>query len=183
MSNNEKKFQVGNKEITLKIKKRLSLPEVLTFVNHVATGCVGEDVYYPELLSFLMEKNTLLFYGGVEVEGEVESQYEFISNVSKDLWEYLYNEIDLNQYEKIHDAIEKKIAYLIQRYAGKSKCDELFEAMIRFVENLEKNWDFEELRKTLSELSSLKIDSDVMRQAILNKQNVVPMPKNQGDKQ
>lgn len=180
MSNKEKKFQVGNEEITLKMKERLSLPEVLTFVNNVASGCVGEDVYYPELASFLMKKNTLLFYGGVEVNGELEAQYEFISNAPKEVWVFLHNEIDSNQHQKICDAIEKKIAYLMQRFASKSKCDALFDVMIRFVEKLEKNCDFDELRKMLSDLSSVQIDREAMRQAVPNKQNVVPMPKKQG---
>lgn len=169
MSDNKKTFKVGDNEVAVTVKKRLSLPEVVGFVNNVVAGCIGDNVYFPEMVSFLVTKNMLFYYAGVETSGELQEQYDFVYSVPRDMMIEIVNQIDCDQLEDIKRAIDKKLDYQARRSASKSRCDELFDALIRFVENLEKNLDFKDVKGLMSELAHLKLDNESVMRGVLDK--------------
>lgn len=97
----------------LEVKTRLSLAEVVWFVNQVIKDCFGSDMteYHPEVKQFAIDRATIAVYTNVTMPVNMEKQYELI--VGTDIIPAIHQEIDAGQYGDLLDAIDEKIDMLI----------------------------------------------------------------------
>ena len=94
---------------SLEVKTRLSLAEVVWFVNQVIKDCFGSDMteYHPEVKQFAIDRVTIAVYTNVTLPVNMEKQYELIAGT--DIIPAIHQEIDAGQYGDLLDAIDEKI--------------------------------------------------------------------------
>lgn len=100
--------------ISLKIKKHLSLDEMVGFVMRVVDNCFeeGTERYRPELKDFILKDTVLESYGGLTLPKNVGERYRIIyhSDILDTVMEFICKE----QYLQICDAIDKGIEYRVK---------------------------------------------------------------------
>lgn len=100
-------------DLNIRIKKRLSLAEMLSFVNEVVESCVDipSGEYLPELREFVIRANVLTRYANFTLPTNVERKYELVFGTSA--YETVICYIDTNQLNEIRDVIDRRISYVI----------------------------------------------------------------------
>lgn len=100
-------------DVNIRIKKRLSLAEMLSFVNEVVESCVDipSGEYLPELREFAIRANVLTRYANFTLPTNVERKYELVFGTSA--YETVICYIDTNQLNEIRDVIDRRVSYVI----------------------------------------------------------------------
>lgn len=100
---------------TLAVKKRLSIGEMLVFVNGVTDNCFTEElVYIPEVADYVRRCAILELYGNFRLPQDTEKRYKFVySEPMEKAVDMILNVIDMQQYMEIMDALQNKIDYRI----------------------------------------------------------------------
>lgn len=96
-------------EMTLSVKRYLSLGEVMLFVDYVVKGCYGSNgEYMPEIRNFLTDCAVLAFYGGLTLPEDIQERYDMVTR-GKKLTLEIKNAVDYDQLAEITDAITERI--------------------------------------------------------------------------
>lgn len=93
------------------IKNTLSLPEMLLFVDTVVKSCFDEDGNYcPEYKGFAIRSTTITMYTNITTPNDITVFYSIVYGT--DLVEKVMKYVRRGQFDKIIEAIDKKIEYL-----------------------------------------------------------------------
>lgn len=101
------------------VKRRLTISEVISFVNTVVDSCtiVNDNTYTPELKSFAINACVISLYTNISLPKSSEKQYEYVCIMSEvgGLIDDIKKIIDINQYNDIIYAIDEKIRVFIDK--------------------------------------------------------------------
>ena len=93
------------------IKNMLSLPEMLLFVDTVVKSCFDDDGNYcPEHKGFAIRSTTITMYTNITLPDDITVSYSIVYGT--DLVEKVMKYVRRVQFDKIIEAIDKKIDYL-----------------------------------------------------------------------
>lgn len=130
----------GTEDVYIKIKRTLSLMEMLQFIENVVSSCVDVDAgtYTPEVLDFAVKEEILTKYANFRLPNNVEKRYELIYNT--DAVEQVKNYIDEEQLNEIRSAIQSRIDYSLSiiTSALTAKVNEMTNQLNEFVEAAKK---------------------------------------------
>lgn len=115
---------VKNEEATLSlqwygeemiVKRKLSLGEMLVFVNAIVDNCFDDDLkYIPEAADYIRRCAVLELYANFRLPQEAEKRYEFVySDAMSEALEMILSVIDAEQYSEILSSAQEKIDYRI----------------------------------------------------------------------
>ncbi len=122
-------------DVTLEIKKSLSLTEMLEFVSDVVSSVFqDENGFIPEVADFAIKSNIVLKYTNVSLPDNIEHRYEILYNT--DLIEFIRGFINAEQLHEIVTSIGKKISHKCNIAA-----DNLQKQLTSLVSTLEKMQD------------------------------------------
>lgn len=102
-------------ELDIKIKKSLSLKEVITFVKQVVNSCFISDSdgsYHPEIKDFAIKGCIVDFYTNISLPSNAEKRYNLL--YQSDIITTILDNINLVQYEEICESIDRKLNALEQ---------------------------------------------------------------------
>ena len=126
--------------LTITVKKRLSLREMVWFVDDVADNCFddADGTYYPQYEYFLTQRNVIERYTNLTLPQNIEKQYELLTVTG--LFAHIVEAIDYDQYKEIVDVIGKKIEQRRQSEieGAKRRIDEAYEKIVEITEQLNK---------------------------------------------
>lgn len=100
--------------LNVRVKRRLSIGEVMSFVDTVYDICMHNWTggYMPELKDFAIKSCTIAMYTNITLPKNGEKQYDYICALSDDedsLFDEIDTVIDVVQYDNMMDAINEKI--------------------------------------------------------------------------
>lgn len=124
--------------VTVKIKSRLSLADILQIADDVAEGCFLDDgSYYPELVYFLERRSVIRNMTNVELPEDLSKCYDFVmySDFSNCVYDAVMVQNEFMIYD-LEDAIQRKLNYMADSgiAALHNKMNELFMALDNFAE-------------------------------------------------
>lgn len=162
-SDNISTFIWGDVEVF--VKRRLSLAEVIEFVDDVVKTCFTQDnfSYLPEVKNFSIKSNILTMYANFTMPSNVEYQYELVydSNIVSEIIKY----IDHEQLDEILAAIDDRIDAEIQMGASTLKVQ--VSKLIAAVSDLESRFSDifsgigeKEMAEMVSAITDGKFDAD-----------------------
>lgn len=98
--------------IDVTVKRRLSLYEMMKFVQTVVDNCVRktDGKYLPEVFDFIINNNIIEFYTNITLPEKAEHRYDILCRC-RPLYKLIIEEIDKDQYHEIIDAIRSRIDY------------------------------------------------------------------------
>lgn len=163
----------GDPSVEVRIKRNLSLNEMLQFVEDVVSSCVDVESgkYFPEIMWFSIYSSLLTTYANFTLPSDVEKQYDLIYNT--DAVELVMGHINRNQYEEIVSAIQSRIDHerRIMENALVEKMNELVDRTTAYMQQSEALFgsvdskDMSSLIKNLADMG--KIDEDKLVHALI----------------
>ena len=171
----EKKNAVVIREwrgIEVAIKRRLSLIDMMTFVDGVVKSCFtgDENKYTPEVLDVAIRCNILELYANFRLPSNLEKRYELVS--ACDIFPLIMEVIDKQQYQAMYGAIEAKIEHIAQAnvQAVFRQVNELYSALSNLEEKLGNafgNLDVDKLMAMMEAIAKSGISEEGLVRAIL----------------
>lgn len=129
--------------INVGIKIRLSLAEMMTFVDGVVKMCFTEDgtQYTPEVLDFAIRNNVLEMYANFSLPSNVEKRYELVYGC--DVYNTIMETIDRSQFDAMLRAIDEKIEHIAESNieAITKQINELYASLNNLQERLSAAFD------------------------------------------
>lgn len=118
---------VDTEDVTIQIKKTISLPEMMLFVQEVVEACIdGENgEYIPEAYDFAIRTAVLTHYANFAMPGNLEKQYWLVYNTRA--FQQVMNHINEQQFGDIIRAIDRKVKFMldVMSSAAVSKINEV----------------------------------------------------------
>lgn len=109
---NESEFVLDDSDnVVVKVKKTLSLAEMLEFVNDVVTICIDSTTgeYAPEARDYAIRHGVIISYTNVRLPSDAAKAYDLLYRTT--LYEQTIGLINNNQYKAICETIDKKIEH------------------------------------------------------------------------
>lgn len=98
-------------EAEVRVKRTLSLTEMLSFVNDVVESCFHDKMgYMPEVKDFAIKSNILIRYANFSMPDNLEHRYQMIYGT--DAVDAVCAAIDTTQLQEIVNSINSKIRFL-----------------------------------------------------------------------
>lgn len=99
--------------LKLTIKHRLSLEEMVRFVNECVTPCFDNDdhKFDAEIKDFVLKSNIVEYYTNLTLPENMSDRYDMLYKLweNSKFCELLYGNINRDQYERMLEAIDSKI--------------------------------------------------------------------------
>lgn len=101
-------------DLYVKVKRRLSLYEMIEFVDSVVKICfpTNDAKYMPEVKDLAIRRSIVEMYTGIEFPVGVEEVYDFVYGTN--IVQSILEEIDAQQFQNILDSIDEKLDYITQ---------------------------------------------------------------------
>ena len=101
-------------DLYVKVKRRLSLYEMIEFVDSVVKICFPDNdaKYMPEVKDLAIRRSIVEMYTGIEFPVGVEEVYDFVYGTN--IVQSILEEIDAQQFQNILDSIDEKLDYITQ---------------------------------------------------------------------
>ena len=101
----------------IEIKRRLSLMEVLYFVENVVDVCYQEEdgvfIYKPEVQAYAIKHTLVSLYTNIDLSEEDDNDFSVYDFITKsDIIDVIMNNIDFEQYNEMIQAIASKIKFI-----------------------------------------------------------------------
>lgn len=114
-------------DVTIQIKKTITLPEMMLFVQEVVEACIDGETgeYIPEAYDFAIRSAVLTHYANFAMPANLEKQYWLIYNTRA--FQQVLNNINEQQFNDIIRAIDRKVKYMldVMSSAAVSKINEV----------------------------------------------------------
>lgn len=114
-------------DVTIQIKKTITLPEMMLFVQEVVEACIDGETgeYIPEAYDFAIRSAVLTHYANFAMPANLEKQYWLI--YSTRAFQQVLNNINEQQFNDIIRAIDRKVKYMldVMSSAAVSKINEV----------------------------------------------------------
>lgn len=163
------------------INKRLTLPEMMSFVDGVVKSCFTDDdsVYMPEVRDFALRCSVLEMYGNFSLPANIEKKYELVYGC--DACEVILSEIDRSQFDAMLQAIDEKIDHIAEAnieaihrqindlYASFSGLDERLSSVFSGI-------DKDMMTGLVSAMSGSKIDEETLIKTYLKTKEELDHP-------
>lgn len=156
--------------IDVDIKVRLSLMEMMTFVDGVVKSCFTEQSaeYMPEIQDFAIRCSVLETYANFTLPSNIEKRYELAYGC--DVYDVILSVIDRAQFDTIMRAIDEKISHLADANieAINRQVNELYASLSSLEERLSEAFrgiDNESLSGLVDAISNGKLDEEKLVQA------------------
>lgn len=159
--------------LEISIKRRLSLSDMMRFVDYVVKSCFSEDaVYLPEIRDFAIGCSIIEQYTNIDLPESVEDKYEAING--SDIVNVILEYVDMRQFNKILEAIDDKIDAIVQTnisavtrqinslYASIEELEKQFEAMFGDVTG-------EDVTNLIGAITNGKLDEEKLMDAYVSK--------------
>lgn len=118
---------VDTEDVTIQIKKTITLPEMMLFVQEVVEACIDGETgeYIPEAYDFAIRSAVLTHYANFAMPANLEKQYWLIYNTRA--FQQVLNNINEQQFNDIIRAIDRKVKYMldVMSSAAVSKINEV----------------------------------------------------------
>ena len=119
-------------EAEVRVKRTLSLKEMLSFVDEVVGSCFHDELgYMPEVKDFAIKSNILTRYANFSVPDNLEHHYQMVYGT--DAVDAVCTAIDTTQLQEIVNSINDKIRFLCN-----SKANLIQERINAVLETMEK---------------------------------------------
>ena len=165
--------------IDLVIKRRLSLPEMMRFVDGTVKSCfVGESLEYtPEVKDFVIRCNVLTAYANFTLPSNIEKRYDLVYGC--DAYRTVLDNIDYEQFDDMLCSIDEKISHLAQANieAIAHQMNGFYAALDGFESRLSNafgNIDSDAISQFITAVSDGKLDEGKLVQAYLNSKHEQP---------
>ena len=152
---------VDTEDVTIQIKKTISLPEMMLFIREVVEACIdGENgEYIPEAYDFAIRTAVLTHYANFAMPGNLEKQYWLVYNTKA--FQQVMNHINEQQFGDIIRAIDRKVKFMldVMSSAAVSKINEVIAKFNDIAETGEKVFgsaSVDEMANFMSGISKLK---------------------------
>jgi len=160
-------------DVELVVKHRLSLKEMLEFVNEVTGLCFTLDtsVYIPEVKEFAIKSCVLSMYANFSLPEDMQKRYELVYNT--DAYSTVELHIDMAQFEEITDAIDEKLRVMTQENIEmvRQQIREAYIAIEDMKEQIETVFSMvsaEDMTKFIGAVAKSGFNRDELVQAYLN---------------
>ena len=159
-------------EMTLNVKRYLSLGEVMLFVDYVVKGCYGSNgEYMPEIRNFLTDCAILAFYGGLTLPEDIQARYDMVTR-GKKLTLEIKDAVDYDQLEEITDAITERINIInaMNAHQVEQRLNEIvaaFEDVTNKMTGLFGGIDVKDVENVIKAVGDGKVDEEKLMKAYL----------------
>lgn len=159
-------------EMTLSVKRYLSLGEAMLFVDYVVKGCYGSNgEYMPEIRNFLTDCAVLAFYGGLTLPDDIQARYDMVTR-GKKLTLEIKNAVDYDQLEEITDAITERINIInaMNAHQVEQRLNEIvaaFEDVTNKMTSLFGGIDVKDVENVIKAVGNGKVDEEKLMKAYL----------------
>lgn len=168
---------VDTEDVTIQIKKTITLPEMMLFVQEVVEACVDGETgeYIPEAYDFAIRSAVLTHYANFAMPANLEKQYWLIYNTRA--FQQVLNNINEQQFNDIIRAIDRKVKYMldVMSSAAVSKINEVIAKFNDVAAVSTKMFDGaspDDMAKFISGITKLKdMKEEDIAQAIVKAQN------------
>lgn len=142
----------------LTVNRYIDLTHMIKFVNEVVNGCFDDNTgeYLAEIKLFLIDMNTVLYYGNVNLPSDYAHLYDILSKTK--IADVIRDNIDKRQYNSILQAIDDKIDTRIytneQLFTNKlNSAISSMEVLSTNVEDIFKDMSTDEMKAALQAIS------------------------------
>lgn len=164
-------------DVTIQIKKTITLPEMMLFVQEVVEACIDGETgeYIPEAYDFAIRSAVLTHYANFAMPANLEKQYWLI--YSTRAFQQVLNNINEQQFNDIIRAIDRKVKYMldVMSSAAVSKINEVIAKFNDVAAASTKMFDGaspDDMAKFISGITKLKdMKEEDIAQAIVKAQN------------
>lgn len=166
------KASVTYGEMTLGVKRYLTLGEAMLFVDYVVKGCYGSNgEYMPEIRNFLTDCAVLAFYGGLTLPEDIQARYDMVTR-GKKLTLEIKNAVDYDQLEEITDAITERINIInaMNAHQVEQRLNEIvaaFEDVTNKMTGLFGGIDVKDVENVIKAVGDGKVDEEKLMKAYL----------------
>lgn len=124
--------------LEISIKRRLSLSDMMRFVDYVVKSCFNDEaVYLPEVKDFAIGCSIIEQYTNIDLPENVEDKYEVING--SDIISLVLEYVDMRQFNKMIEAIDDRIDVTIQ--TNVSAITHQINSLYASIEELEKQFE------------------------------------------
>lgn len=166
----------GAEDVTVMIKKNLSLEEMVQFVSDIVESCIDREngEFIPESMDFVLKSGLLTKYANFTLPSSYDKQYMLVcgTNAVDQVWPHI-NQV---QFMEIKNAAEKKINFYLNTMAGAvhKRIDELasqLESVVAMYEKAFEGFDADDMKDMVKNLGSIKdLDEESLVNAVLSAQ-------------
>lgn len=168
---------VDTEDVTIQIKKTITLPEMMLFVQEVVEACIDGETgeYIPEAYDFAIRSAVLTHYANFAMPANLEKQYWLIYNTRA--FQQVLNNINEQQFNDIIRAIDRKVKYMldVMSSAAISKINEVIAKFNDVAAVSTKMFDGttpDDMAKFISGITKLKdMKEEDIAQAVVKMQN------------
>lgn len=158
------------------IKKRLTLKEMMLFVDSVVKVCFTSDdnTYMPEIKDFAIRSNILEMYSNLTLPLDIAKKYNIIYDC--DLVEIILENINRVQFGKMIEAIDEKIEHLANSNikAITTQMNELYSSLAGMENKMKEIFgvlDKKDIDALLSAITNNKLDESKLMAAYIQQKN------------
>ena len=175
LSDNEEFELLEWRGITIRVKKCLTLYDMMAFTDYVVKACFDSETgeYLPEMRDFAIDSAIINFYTNIELPSDPAEQFKLLSNIS--LPHIIVDAVEINkwQYHSLLEAIEDKIESLVSAdvYELKEKFEDAMESLASVTEQMSNIFgDFtgENISGILESLSANGFDEEKFARAFIS---------------
>ncbi len=158
--------------VSIKVKKTISVSDMMNFVNTVVTSCFSKDGgYIPEAFDFSVRLNVLEKYADISLPSNISKRYDFAYSTVYDMIEKKVSE---RQLFSIVSAAREKVDYICETNTNKILAD--LTRLVNAFESIEKNMSesfdgvsSDNINNFISIISSLdSVDEEKLARAIID---------------
>ena len=98
--------------LDVEIRRNITLTEMLAIVDNVVKACFSEQdgKYMPELKDFAVRAAVVELYTNLSAPSNIHKRYDLL--YASDIWNVILNNIDMDQFVQMTEAIEKKMNHI-----------------------------------------------------------------------
>ena len=161
--------------MTFEIKRLLPFTEMIEFVDAVMSLCFSDSyLYLPEVRDFAINSCIIDYYTNMDLIDDVDTRYNTI--YCTNLIEQIKKEINIEQLEKILDAIDEKIDYRVNTNidALLSQVDNIVQSLEDFTQKMQSSFaeltpdDIKDFVTSIGSIGSNTLDEEKIVKAYLN---------------
>ena len=142
-------------DLSFKVKTKIGIRDMITFVNSVVDNCFNGDEYKPYYKNLIYAKNLISYFTNISIPLDDEKFYDWIqiSGICDIIEEKLYNTNSV-QFHEINETIDKMIEFRKQKILNKSPMSDLFSTIEDIVSKFGDTFNGETIQELIPVIKS-----------------------------
>lgn len=142
-------------DFSFKVKTKIGIRDMITFVNSVVDNCFDGDEYKPYYKNLIYAKNLISYFTNISIPLDDEKFYDWIqiSGICDTVEEHLYNTNSV-QFHEINETIDKMIEFRKQKILNKSPMSDFFSTIEDVVSKFGDTFNGETIQKLIPVIKS-----------------------------